>query len=38
MRVYLFVFVFCFFSRGDRIEPVILEDRERARLIANKNF
>ena len=34
MRVYLFVF----FSRGDRIEPVVLESCERAHSNGNEKF
>ena len=40
MRVYCFFFFFCLlaFPRGDRIEPVILDDRERAHLIGHQEF
>ena len=36
MRVYLFVFVF--FSRGDRIDPVVLKCCERAHSNGNEEF
>ena len=35
MRVYLFV---CFFPRGDRIDPVVLESCERAHSNGNEKF
>ena len=39
MRVYLFVFFVClFFSRGDRIDPVVLECFERAHSNRNEPF
>ena len=37
MRVYLF-FLFCFFSRGDRIDPVVLECCVRAHSNGNEKF
>ena len=44
MCVYLFVcclffsFICCCFFRGDRIKPLILEDRQMAHLIRNRKF
>ena len=38
MRVYLFVYFFRFFSRGDRIDPVVLEFCKRAHSNGNENF
>ena len=36
---YVFIcFLFVFFRRGDYIEPVILEDPEKAHLIGDKKF
>ena len=37
MRVYLFLFLF-FFSRGDRIDPVVLESCERTHSNGNEKF
>ena len=37
MRVYLFV-IFVFFSRGDRIDPVVLECCERVHSNGNEKF
>ena len=34
----LFVFFFVFFPRGDRIDPVVLECRERAHSKINEKF
>ena len=38
MRVYLFVCLFVFFPRGDRIDPVVLESCERAHSKGNEKF
>ena len=38
MRVYLFFFVVFFFSRGDRIDPVVLECCKRAHSNGNEKF
>ena len=40
MRVYLFLFffLFCFFPRGDLIDPVVLECCERAHSNGNEKF
>ena len=38
MRVYLFVCFFFFFSRGDRIDPIVLECCERAHSNGNEKF
>ena len=37
MHVYLFFFLF-FFSRGDRIDPVVLESCKRAHPNGNEKF